>query len=660
MRDLLFSEEMTIPNGTKRRRLQEPGDGKQKSSRTYLEIQFGGVPCLLDHELSHEDLEVLSSIDELLQDIGLLEMSQSTGGRGDYQEEPSHGTLVVKHQRNRNNSVIFPSSSSCSFLEHNLEPSLSIKHKKRVQSDSFYELLLQNKKKERVGWENSSCVYHTKKNIFAAALLSDHAGDDGTNVCHYYLDLFNKEVSLLKKTGDSPFSTTAHYLEAKSRATFIQKRLSQLCAYLSFNIGSFCTTMERTLKEIRTAPYPMRQDLLWSEEMSSRYFRMAGLYKAETLCQAFHQMYDLRIKTEAKEKQFTASADCPIASLSPSKHQQQQIPSPNLLVKNGEQQQQPALPSAADSYKGGPRRRHSGFAALVGGSHGSFVVEDTEAGRRPREGSASSVLGQMTLGSSPGSPARGSPAAAAAAAAPRQDVDGGGVGAGEEEVGMSSGDANSHYVLCCRSPSRADKGFDRAAAPPPVMIKAATDDELEDGEVVNGAGDLSGRRKLLLPQLSGGKKKRESTNKKKKRFKISNSAKDVLFDWMYEHWTNPYPSDEQKAKLCELTGLRIDQLNNWFVNTRVRVWKKKAATLNTVTPPPDDDDEKREEAAVSKKSGTSLAHHDNVAAAPSIAVLPGPSNMIRDEWDLVLQECSSSSNPFTLMNDGFSDTTNTS
>ena len=59
----------------------------------------------------------------------------------------------------------------------------------------------------------------------------------------------------------------------------------------------------------------------------------------------------------------------------------------------------------------------------------------------------------------------------------------------------------------------------------------------------------------------------------KKRANLPKGAKIVLRKWMMEHFVNPYPSEEEKTLLAKKAGISFDQVNNWFINARVREWK---------------------------------------------------------------------------------------
>lgn len=45
----------------------------------------------------------------------------------------------------------------------------------------------------------------------------------------------------------------------------------------------------------------------------------------------------------------------------------------------------------------------------------------------------------------------------------------------------------------------------------------------------------------------------------------------LLRSWLKENMDNPYPSDAEKAYLCQKTGLGPAQINNWFINARRRI-----------------------------------------------------------------------------------------
>ncbi|XP_042492513.1 homeobox protein ATH1-like [Macadamia integrifolia] len=47
----------------------------------------------------------------------------------------------------------------------------------------------------------------------------------------------------------------------------------------------------------------------------------------------------------------------------------------------------------------------------------------------------------------------------------------------------------------------------------------------------------------------------------------------VLRAWMFENFLHPYPKDAEKHLLAIRSGLTRNQVSNWFINARVRLWK---------------------------------------------------------------------------------------
>ncbi|KAL8499095.1 hypothetical protein ACS0TY_022172 [Phlomoides rotata] len=47
----------------------------------------------------------------------------------------------------------------------------------------------------------------------------------------------------------------------------------------------------------------------------------------------------------------------------------------------------------------------------------------------------------------------------------------------------------------------------------------------------------------------------------------------VLRAWMFQNFLHPYPKDAEKHLLAVQSGLTRNQVSNWFINARVRLWK---------------------------------------------------------------------------------------
>ncbi|XP_076918885.1 homeobox protein knotted-1-like 2 isoform X2 [Bidens hawaiensis] len=65
---------------------------------------------------------------------------------------------------------------------------------------------------------------------------------------------------------------------------------------------------------------------------------------------------------------------------------------------------------------------------------------------------------------------------------------------------------------------------------------------------------------------------REEILRKRRAGKLPGDTTSVLKAWWQSHAKWPYPTEEDKARLVEETGLQLKQLNNWFINQRKRNW----------------------------------------------------------------------------------------
>ncbi|CAL5443020.1 unnamed protein product [Camellia sinensis] len=52
----------------------------------------------------------------------------------------------------------------------------------------------------------------------------------------------------------------------------------------------------------------------------------------------------------------------------------------------------------------------------------------------------------------------------------------------------------------------------------------------------------------------------------------------MLKAWWQSHSKWPYPTEEDKARLVQETGLQLKQINNWFINQRKRNWHSNSST----------------------------------------------------------------------------------
>ncbi|XP_011023778.1 PREDICTED: homeobox protein knotted-1-like 1 isoform X2 [Populus euphratica] len=101
--------------------------------------------------------------------------------------------------------------------------------------------------------------------------------------------------------------------------------------------------------------------------------------------------------------------------------------------------------------------------------------------------------------------------------------------------------------------------------------------EVEASEIPGSLGFHPSDQNLkgvLLSKYSGHLSSlRKEFLKQRKKGKLPKDAKTLLLDWWNHHYRWPYPTEEEKAKLSEITGLDQKQINNWFINQRKRHWK---------------------------------------------------------------------------------------
>ncbi|XP_061361433.1 homeobox protein knotted-1-like 10 [Gastrolobium bilobum] len=115
----------------------------------------------------------------------------------------------------------------------------------------------------------------------------------------------------------------------------------------------------------------------------------------------------------------------------------------------------------------------------------------------------------------------------------------------DEAAGTSEDELNCEKV-------EAVEGYESSGTRP-------CDQELKEMLLRKYSGYLSSLRKEFL--------------KKRKKGKLPKDARMALMDWWNTHYRWPYPTEEEKFKLSEMTGLDQKQINNWFINQRKRHWK---------------------------------------------------------------------------------------
>ncbi|KAL2516797.1 Homeobox protein knotted-1-like 7 [Abeliophyllum distichum] len=94
------------------------------------------------------------------------------------------------------------------------------------------------------------------------------------------------------------------------------------------------------------------------------------------------------------------------------------------------------------------------------------------------------------------------------------------------------------------------------------------------------------RQELKIELKQGFKSKiedvREEILRKRRAGKLPGDTTTVLKDWWQQHSKWPYPTEDDKAKLVEQTGLQLKQINNWFINQRKRNWHSNSQTATSL------------------------------------------------------------------------------
>ncbi|XP_027359713.1 BEL1-like homeodomain protein 4 [Abrus precatorius] len=98
---------------------------------------------------------------------------------------------------------------------------------------------------------------------------------------------------------------------------------------------------------------------------------------------------------------------------------------------------------------------------------------------------------------------------------------------------------------------------------------------------------------------------------------------NILRAWLFEHFLHPYPSDADKHLLARQTGLSRNQVSNWFINARVRLWKPMVEEMYQQELKEAESAEEREKNESNSNSGH-LAQTPTAAAAATTSTATAP------------------------------------
>ncbi|XP_075501291.1 BEL1-like homeodomain protein 2 [Primulina tabacum] len=108
---------------------------------------------------------------------------------------------------------------------------------------------------------------------------------------------------------------------------------------------------------------------------------------------------------------------------------------------------------------------------------------------------------------------------------------------------------------------------------------------------------------------------------------------NVLRAWLFEHFLNPYPSDADKHLLARQTGLSRNQVSNWFINARVRLWKPMVEEMYQKESKEDSEEQEQDQSSNTPvcndilKTPTPHADSFSSSAAGMTPPLPSATNL---------------------------------
>ncbi|PHT84733.1 BEL1-like homeodomain protein 2 [Capsicum annuum] len=113
---------------------------------------------------------------------------------------------------------------------------------------------------------------------------------------------------------------------------------------------------------------------------------------------------------------------------------------------------------------------------------------------------------------------------------------------------------------------------------------------------------------------------------------------NVLRAWLFEHFLHPYPSEADKHLLSRQTGLSKNQVSNWFINARVRLWKPMVEEMyqqETKEEETDQEDDNQDQQQHQQEKQAQIPMHDktsNMATSSTTTTMP-LSSSARSEFN---------------------------
>ncbi|XP_060199578.1 BEL1-like homeodomain protein 4 isoform X1 [Lycium barbarum] len=105
---------------------------------------------------------------------------------------------------------------------------------------------------------------------------------------------------------------------------------------------------------------------------------------------------------------------------------------------------------------------------------------------------------------------------------------------------------------------------------------------------------------------------------------------NVLRAWLFEHFLHPYPSEADKHLLSRQTGLSKNQVSNWFINARVRLWKPMVEEMYQQETKEEETDQEEDQEQQEKQAQTPMHDKNSNMAISSITM---PVSSVRSEFN---------------------------
>ncbi|XP_016504574.2 BEL1-like homeodomain protein 4 isoform X2 [Nicotiana tabacum] len=108
---------------------------------------------------------------------------------------------------------------------------------------------------------------------------------------------------------------------------------------------------------------------------------------------------------------------------------------------------------------------------------------------------------------------------------------------------------------------------------------------------------------------------------------------NVLRAWLFEHFLHPYPSEADKHLLSRQTGLSKNQVSNWFINARVRLWKPMVEEMYQQETKEEETDQDQEEEEQENQVSAQTLMHDKISNMATSATTTTMPLSVRSEFN---------------------------